>query len=115
MRAGVLSLRARRSDSAFPAAPRAASFLPVLKGKRGGMVAKKNAKTGTDRDGAAAAAEHGGDGAEVAEDHVQVVERGRDRRGQGVRDGVHPGYRVPAGSPAAEGVAGGGHLRGGDR
>ncbi len=39
------------------------------------MAAKKNAKTGTDRDGAAAAAEHGGDGAEVAEDRVQVVER----------------------------------------
>jgi transposase len=39
------------------------------------MAAKKNAKTGTDRDGTAAAAEHGGDGAEVAEDHVQVVER----------------------------------------
>ena len=36
---------------------------------------KKDAKTGTDRDGAAAAAEHGGDGAEVAEDRVQVVER----------------------------------------
>src|SRR6266704_6424860 len=77
MRAGVLSLRARRSDSALPrAAPRAASFLLVLKGRRGGVAAmKKDAKTGTDRDGAAAAAEHGGDGAEVAEDHVQVVER----------------------------------------
>jgi hypothetical protein len=36
---------------------------------------KKNAKTGTDRNSAAAAAEHGGDGAEVAEDRVQVVER----------------------------------------
>src|SRR6266699_3445167 len=75
MRAGVLSLRARRSDSAFPAAPRAASMLLVLKGRRGGVAAmKKDAKTGTDRDGAAAAAEHGGDGAEVAEDSTQVVE-----------------------------------------
>jgi len=35
---------------------------------------KKNAKTGTDRDSAGAAPEHGGDGAEVAEDRVQVVE-----------------------------------------
>ena len=34
---GYCRLRARRSDSAFSrAAPRAASFLPVLKGKRGG-------------------------------------------------------------------------------
>ena len=38
------------------------------------MTAKKDAKTSTDRDSAAAAAEHGGDGAEVAEDRVQVVE-----------------------------------------
>ena len=38
------------------------------------MAATKNAKTGTDRSSAAAAAEHGGDGAEVAEDRVQVVE-----------------------------------------
>jgi transposase len=36
---------------------------------------KKDAKTGTDTKGAGAAAEHGGDGAEVAEDLVQVVER----------------------------------------
>ena len=59
----------------FPrAAPRQASFLPVLKGKRGGVAAKKDARTGTDRDSAGAAPEHGGDGAEVAEDRVQVVE-----------------------------------------
>ena len=38
------------------------------------MAAKKDAKTGTDRSGAGAAAEHGGDGAEVAEERVQVVE-----------------------------------------
>jgi hypothetical protein len=38
------------------------------------VAAKKNAKTGTDRDSAAAAAEHGGGGAEVAGDCVQVVE-----------------------------------------
>lgn len=38
------------------------------------MAAKKDAKTGTDRSSAGAAAEHGGDGAEVAEDRVQVVE-----------------------------------------
>ncbi len=36
---------------------------------------KKDAKTGTDRESASAAAEHGGDGAEVAEELVQVVER----------------------------------------
>ncbi len=35
---------------------------------------KKDAKTGTDRSSAGVAAEHGGDGAEVAEDRVQVVE-----------------------------------------
>ena len=35
---------------------------------------KKDTKTGTDRDGAGVAAEHGDDGAEVAEDRVQVVE-----------------------------------------
>jgi hypothetical protein len=58
-----------------PAAPRAASFLLVLKGRRGGVAeTKKDAKTGTDRD-SDGAAEHGGDGAEVAEDRVQVVER----------------------------------------
>jgi len=39
------------------------------------VAAKKNAKTGTDRTSAAAAAERGGDAAEVAEDRVQVVER----------------------------------------
>jgi transposase len=38
------------------------------------VAAKKDAKTGTDRSSAGAAAEHGGDGAEVAEDRVQVVE-----------------------------------------
>ena len=36
---------------------------------------KKDTKTGTDRDGAGVAPEHGDDGAEVAEDRVQVVER----------------------------------------
>jgi len=36
---------------------------------------KKDAKTDTDGENAVAAAEHGGDGAEVAEDRVQVVER----------------------------------------
>ena len=35
---------------------------------------KKNAKTDTDGNGAGAPPEHGGDGAEVAEDRVQVVE-----------------------------------------
>jgi len=76
MRAGVLS----RSSTPIRfgssrAAPRAASFLPVLKGKRGGVAAKKkDTKTGTDRDGAGVAPEHGDDGAEVAEDRVQVVE-----------------------------------------
>jgi hypothetical protein len=45
------------------------------RGKRGGVAAKKKeAKTGTDRD-SDGAAEHGGDGAEVAEDRVQVIER----------------------------------------
>ena len=39
------------------------------------MAAKKDAKTDTDGKSAGAAAEHGGDGAEVAEDRVQVVER----------------------------------------
>ncbi|MGH3409877.1 MAG: IS110 family transposase [Streptosporangiaceae bacterium] len=38
------------------------------------MAAKKDAKTGTDRNSAGPAAEHGGDGAEVAEELVQVVE-----------------------------------------
>lgn len=38
------------------------------------MAAKKDAKTGTGRSSAGAAAEHDGDGAEVAEDRVQVVE-----------------------------------------
>jgi len=38
------------------------------------VAAKKDAKTGTDRSSAGAAAEHGGDGAEVAEERVQVVE-----------------------------------------
>src|SRR6516165_10076942 len=38
------------------------------------MAAKKDGKTGTDPEGAGAAPEHGGDGAEVAEDRVQVVE-----------------------------------------
>src|SRR6516162_6543536 len=37
------------------------------------MAAKKDGKTGTDPAGAGAAPEHGGDGAEVAEDRVQVV------------------------------------------
>ena len=36
---------------------------------------KKDSKTGADASGAGVAAEHGGDGAEVAEDRVQVVER----------------------------------------
>jgi transposase len=46
-----------------------------MKGRRGGVAAtKKDAKTGTDRD-SDGAAERGGDGAEVAEDRVQVVER----------------------------------------
>ena len=35
---------------------------------------KKDARTGPDRTTAGAAAEHGGEGAEVAEDRVQVVE-----------------------------------------
>ena len=38
------------------------------------MAAKKDAKTSTGRSSAGVAAEHGGDGAEVAEDRVQVVE-----------------------------------------
>ncbi len=38
------------------------------------MAAKKNAKTGTDRDSAGVVPEHDGDGTEVAEDCVQVVE-----------------------------------------
>ena len=41
--------------------------------------------------------------------------RGGDRRGEGVRDGVHPGPGVAGRSPAAEGLAGGRHLRRGDR
>jgi len=36
---------------------------------------KKDTKTGADRDGVGVAPEHGDDGAEVAEDRVQVVER----------------------------------------
>ena len=36
---------------------------------------KKDSKTGTDGKSAGVAAERGGDGAEVAEDRVQVVER----------------------------------------
>src|SRR5262245_35538787 len=39
------------------------------------MAAEKDGKTSTDPKGAGAAPEHGGDGAEVAEDRVQVVER----------------------------------------
>jgi transposase len=39
------------------------------------MAAKKNAKTDTDGKSAGAAPEHGGDGAELAEELVQVVER----------------------------------------
>jgi hypothetical protein len=39
------------------------------------MAAKKNAKTDTDGKSAGAALEHGGDGAELAEELVQVVER----------------------------------------
>jgi transposase len=39
------------------------------------MAAKKKAKADTDGKSAGAAAEHGGDGAEVAEDRVEVVER----------------------------------------
>jgi transposase len=39
------------------------------------MAAKKKAKAGTDGQGAGAAAEHGGDGTEVAEELVRVVER----------------------------------------
>ena len=76
MRAGVLSRSSTPIRFGFSrAAPRAASFLPVLKGKRGGVAAKKkDTKTGTDRDGAGVAPEHGDDGAEVAEDRVQVVE-----------------------------------------
>jgi len=38
-------------------------------------VKKKDSKTGADASGAGVEAEHGGDGAEVAEDRVQVVER----------------------------------------
>jgi transposase len=73
----VLSLQSTPIRFGFSrAAPRAASFLLVLKGKRGGVAAtKKDANTGPDRDSAGAAAGHGGDGAEVAEDRVQVVER----------------------------------------
>ena len=74
MRAGVLppsSTPIRFGSSR--AAPRAASFLLVLKGKRGGVAAKKeDAKTGPDRGGAGTAAGPGGDGAEVAGDRVQV-------------------------------------------
>ena len=39
------------------------------------MAARKNAKADADGKSAGAAPEHGGDGAEVAEDQVQVVER----------------------------------------
>ena len=39
------------------------------------MAAKKKTKADTDGESAGAAAEHGGDGAEVAEDRVEVVER----------------------------------------
>ncbi len=39
------------------------------------MAATKKAKADTDGKSAGAAAEHGGDGAEVAEDRVEVVER----------------------------------------
>ena len=53
------------------------SFVPAgFQGKRGGVAAKKkDSKTGTDGKSAGVAAERGGDGAEVAEDRVQVVER----------------------------------------
>ena len=76
MRAGYCRFKARRSDSAFPCAvPRAASFLQVPGEGEAAMPAKKKAKE-KDADGksAGAVAEHGGDGAEVAGDRVQVVE-----------------------------------------
>jgi hypothetical protein len=76
MRAGYCRFKARRSDSAFPrAVPRAASFLQVPGEGEAAMPAKKKAKE-KDADGKSAGtvAEHGGDGAEVAEDRVQVVE-----------------------------------------
>jgi len=52
------------------------SLVPAgSEGKRGGMAAKKKATADTDGKSTGAAAEHGGDGAEVAEDRVEVVER----------------------------------------
>src|SRR5512133_4104400 len=76
MRAGYCRFKARRSDSAFPRAVlRAASFLQVPGEGEAARPAKKKA-TEKDADGKSTGtvAEHGGDGAEVAEDRVQVVE-----------------------------------------
>src|SRR5437764_758754 len=73
MRAGVLSLRARRSDSALPAPlPGQPGSCWFRRESEAAMSAgKKNANDGAP--GGAVGA-HGGDGAEVAEDRVQVVE-----------------------------------------
>ncbi|MGH3418480.1 MAG: IS110 family transposase, partial [Streptosporangiaceae bacterium] len=80
------------------------------------MAAKKNAKAGTDRNSAGPAAEHGGDGAEVAEELVQVVEYAAAidvAKGSGMVctrvPGSRPDRRRQKVWPA------GGHLRGGDR
>ena len=65
--ADQIRLSPRRSPgSLVPAGP---------DGKGGGVAATKKAKADTDGNSAGAAAEHGGDGAEVAEELVQVVER----------------------------------------
>ena len=68
MRAGVLSLRARRSDSAFPAPspgqPRSCWF---TRESEAAMAARKGKADGAGVPG------HGGDGAEVAEESTQVV------------------------------------------
>src|SRR5271165_646766 len=71
----VLSLRARRSDSAFPAPPPGQPhFLPVHDEGEAAMAArKKNTKTDAVSGSPAAASQPGDGGAEVAEERVEVV------------------------------------------
>ena len=111
LRAGVLSLSSTPIRFGFPVPPpgqpRSCRF---HEGKRGGD--GREERQGGRRRGAWARRRRRGGGRGA---HAGRGVRGRDRRGEGVRDGVHPGAGEPPGPPAAEGVAGRGHLRAGDR
>jgi len=91
----------------FPRRPPGSLVLLVYEESEAAMAAGKGKADGTGVPG------HGGDGAEVAEDSTQVVEYAAAidvAKGSGMVC-----TRVPGGPPAAGDLAGGGHVRGGDR